>query len=212
MVEKCPIWIIGCGEHARVIRDAIPEQYHFAGFIISHEEKAEQSIGEEEFLEKILTPTRVIIGIGDNYLRDQVFQRLSVQRFVKWETIVHPSSTISRHAALGPGTFVSAGAIINTGARIGKNVIINTGAIIEHDCVVEDSASVAPRACLGGGAQIGARSAVSIGATIRHGISIGADTVIGAGAVVLRDIPDGVVAHGIPANIRRKRTPSEKYL
>jgi acetyltransferase-like isoleucine patch superfamily enzyme len=36
------------------------------------------------------------------------------------------------------------------------------------------------------------------------GIQIGARAIIGAGAVVVRDIPNGVVAYGTPARVIRK--------
>jgi maltose O-acetyltransferase len=35
-------------------------------------------------------------------------------------------------------------------------------------------------------------------------VSIGQDTVVGAGAVVTRDLPAGVVAAGVPARVRRE--------
>ena len=42
------------------------------------------------------------------------------------------------------------------------------------------------------------------GAIVCPGVSIGADTVVGAGAVVLRDLPAGVVAGGVPARVLRE--------
>ncbi len=41
------------------------------------------------------------------------------------------------------------------------------------------------------------------GAIVLPGVTIGADTVVGAGAVVTRDLPAGVVAVGNPARIVR---------
>jgi acetyltransferase-like isoleucine patch superfamily enzyme len=40
------------------------------------------------------------------------------------------------------------------------------------------------------------------------GVRIGRDVVVGAGAVVTEDLPDGVVAVGVPARVVRKRDPS----
>ena len=45
-----------------------------------------------------------------------------------------------------------------------------------------------------------------------HEVTIGADTVVGAGAVVLGDLPDRVVAFGVPARVVRDREPGEPYL
>jgi maltose O-acetyltransferase len=42
------------------------------------------------------------------------------------------------------------------------------------------------------------------GVIVCPGVSIGRDTVVGAGAVVTRDLPDGVVAAGVPARVLRE--------
>ena len=42
------------------------------------------------------------------------------------------------------------------------------------------------------------------------GVTIGSNTVIGAGSVVNRDIPDGVVAVGNPCRVLRKITEEDK--
>ena len=52
------------------------------------------------------------------------------------------------------------------------------------------------------------------GVSIIGGVTIGKDSVIGAGSVVTRDIPEGVVAVGNPCRVIRKITPEdrEKYI
>jgi len=51
---------------------------------------------------------------------------------------------------------------------------------------------------------IGNRVWIGAGAIIMPGVTIGDDTVIGAGSVVTRDIPSGVVAVGNPCRVMRK--------
>lgn len=53
---------------------------------------------------------------------------------------------------------------------------------------------------------IGSNVWIGGGAIICPGVSIGDDTVIGAGSVVTKDIPAGVVAYGNPARVARKIT------
>ena len=55
-------------------------------------------------------------------------------------------------------------------------------------------------------------TALGVGANVVHGTTIGADTVIGAGTLVLDDVPDRVVAYGVPAHVARERRPGEPYL
>lgn len=40
---------------------------------------------------------------------------------------------------------------------------------------------------------------LGVGAVVRQGVVIGSEAIIGAGAVVVSDIPSGVTAIGIPA-------------
>ena len=58
---------------------------------------------------------------------------------------------------------------------------------------------------IGEGAWIGA------GAVILPGVTVGKWSVIGAGSVVTRDIPDGVVAYGNPCRVARKISKRDRY-
>jgi acetyltransferase-like isoleucine patch superfamily enzyme len=48
-----------------------------------------------------------------------------------------------------------------------------------------------------------------VGATLRARIVVGAGSIVGAGAVVVSDLPDGVVAYGVPARVARAVRPGE---
>jgi acetyltransferase-like isoleucine patch superfamily enzyme len=60
--------------------------------------------------------------------------------------------------------------------------------------------------------RLGRATAIGIGASVIHEVTIGADTVVGAGAVVVGDLPERVVAYGVPARVVRSREPGEPYL
>ncbi|MGE4416361.1 MAG: acetyltransferase, partial [Marinobacterium sp.] len=86
-------------------------------------------------------------------------------------------------------------------ACIGKGVILNTGCSIDHDCTIGDCAHISPGARLAGGVKVGMQSWVGIGASVKQLINIGHQVTVGAGAVVLVDLPDGVTAVGVPAKL-----------
>jgi UDP-N-acetylbacillosamine N-acetyltransferase len=88
---------------------------------------------------------------------------------------------------------------------VGEGVIVNSGAVVEHDVEVGEYAHVAPNATMGGGSSLGAFSHLGIGASVLPRVHIGDRTVVGAGAVVVKNLPDEVVAIGVPARIHRQR-------
>jgi acetyltransferase-like isoleucine patch superfamily enzyme len=104
------------------------------------------------------------------------------------------------------------GAVIGAYAEIGHFCVVNSSASLDHESHMQDFSSMAPGAITGGGVRIGRRSAISIGAIIKHGVEIGDDVVIGAGSYVHESVPDGSVAFGTPATIRRSRSAGDPYL
>jgi sugar O-acyltransferase (sialic acid O-acetyltransferase NeuD family) len=114
-------------------------------------------------------------------------------------TIVHPDASVSDHAQVGSGSVVCAGAVIAIGAVLGKGCIVNHGAMVDHDCRVGDGAHLCPGTCLAGNVTVGNRAWVGIGAVAKQGVNIGADSVVGAGAVVIADVPAGKTHVGVPA-------------
>jgi acetyltransferase EpsM len=63
---------------------------------------------------------------------------------------------------------------------------------------------VSPGAQLGGNVYVGEGAHIGIGASIKPGVKIGKWSVVGAGAVVVNDVPDGVTVVGVPAKILNK--------
>ena len=113
--------------------------------------------------------------------------------------IAHPKSSVSRHAVLGAGTVVFAGAAVNFSAKLGRAVIVNTGATIDHDCEIADGVHIAPGAHLAGDVCVGALSWIGVGASVKQAMTIGEAVMVGAGAAIVSDLPDGIIAVGVPA-------------
>lgn len=146
----------------------------------------------------------VALGIGDNAVRKRVLERCRAAG-ASLVTAVHPRAVVAASASLGEGTVVMANAVINPDATVGAGAIINSGAIVEHDCVVGDFAHLSPNAALGGGARVGDLAHVGLCAAVLPLRSVGARSIVGAGGVVTRDLPEDVVAAGVPARVLRSR-------
>ncbi|MDB4945214.1 MAG: hypothetical protein JWP97_4748 [Labilithrix sp.] len=114
-------------------------------------------------------------------------------------TLAHSTAFIDDDVELGVGCQIMAGAVICTEARIGRHCIVNTRASIDHESVLADGCEVAPGATLCGLVQMHVNAWVCAGATVLPRITIGEDAIVGAGAVVHRDVSAGVTVVGVPA-------------
>lgn len=210
------IVIFGTAGHARVVGDIVRRagKYQLRAFLgedVGREIDGYPVLSEHSLSE--LGITRGIVGVGDNWKRLRVVERV-MERFPGFEFVsaIHPSSPVATGVVVKKGSVVMAGAILNSGACIGEHCVINTAASIDHDTQIDDFASVNPGAVLGGNVYVGPFSAIGLGAKVIQGTTIGEHSVIGAGSAVVCDIPDRVVAFGHPCQVKRQREPGPYLL
>lgn len=216
--RRLQVVLFGASEHARVIADVAQRAGCDVAALVD-EDHAKRGIDGVPILHDAREAVQQYgsaywcVSIGDNYTREAVVVRLrEVGPSLRFATLIHPGAIVAHDARIGEGTVVMAGAVINPGTVVGSHCIVNTGACLDHDNRLEDFCSVAPGVATGGKVSIGRGAAVCIGACIQHGIVIGEHTVIGAGSVVLSDVPASCVAFGVPCKVVRSRQPSDRYL
>lgn len=141
-----------------------------------------------------------IVAVGDNRARQRIANSLASNK-VSFVQAIDPTSVISPSAVIAEGVMVLANATINSEANVGEHAIVNTGSIIEHDCQIGPYCHIAPGSKLGGGVRVGEGTLVGIGSTVLPRVTIGAWCTIGAGTVVLNDVPDGSVVVGVPGRV-----------
>lgn len=196
--------VLGAGGHGRVVADCA-ERLGWSQIAFFDDNPDAEKPGPWELagtgadlLASVMDFDAFIVGIGNNRIRLERQQAL-VAAGGRVATLIHPAATVSRHAVIGAGSVVFAGAVVNPGAAVGLACILNTGCGIDHDDRLADGVHVSPGAHLGGGVSVGEASWIGLGASVREGISIGRDVRAGAGAVVVRNIADGLTVVGNPA-------------
>ncbi len=217
------IVLFGAGNQAHYTIDIIEKEnkYNIVGIIDSiHEIGSERFgykiLGRQDDLLNLIDRYDIeggIISIGDNWSRYYVYQQIikSVPDFT-FVNAIHPSVVIGNTTKLGVGIVAMAGCIFNPKAVIGNFTFFATGAQVEHDNIINDFASISAGSITGGYVTLGKFSALTLGVTVLDRISIGENTVVGAGSLVLKSLPDDVLAYGSPASIIRSRTKGEKFL
>lgn len=199
------LYLIGAGGHAKVVLDALLSSGTPA-YDVRVRDGAQQLQGQQLLGYSIEVPAVAAemggqffhLAIGNGQARRRLFAELLGMK-ARPLSIVHATSSISRFARIGDGSFVASQSVVAASASVGRSVIINHGAIVDHDCTVGDFSHIAPNAVLGGCVAVGAGVLVGAGAKILPGVSVGDDAVIGAGAVVTANVNAGETWVGVPA-------------
>jgi acetyltransferase-like isoleucine patch superfamily enzyme len=116
-----------------------------------------------------------------------------VRRQIAAKAPVHLSA-YRRGVVVFPGAQHSGDALIGDHSHVGWN------AVISHGCVVGSFVNICPGAVLAGEVTVEDDVFIGANATVIHGgITIGQGAIVGAGAVVIDNVPPGAVVAGVPA-------------
>ncbi|MDX1408218.1 MAG: hypothetical protein R3330_08795 [Saprospiraceae bacterium] len=147
---------------------------------------------------------KILASIGK--ARYAIYRHFETQHGIgaeQYQTLVHPAAVIGAEVSLGHGVHVGPGATIAPYASLGDFCVVNRQASVGHHSHLDAYVCLNPGVTLAGVCTLGAHVTVGAGATIIDQIRIGSHSMIGAGSVVTREIPEKVVAYGVPARVVR---------
>lgn len=203
------VLVVGTGDHARVIADALRAAGHQVAAFVEPDADGVTSVDGEPGT-SVLTGLEeggwlteragasFVVAIGANAIRRRMHDRCVALGLLP-VAVVHPTAVLLGGARIDPGAQVCAGAVIGVAAHVGADAIVNTAASIDHDVAIGAHAFVGPGARLAGRVSVGEEAHVGIGAVVREGITIGAGALVAAGAVVVEDVAPGARVAGVPA-------------
>ena len=208
--------IYGTGGFAREVHQIVEDsnaqeqRWNFLGWI----DDDARSVGREVHGMSVLggadwladhAQVGVLVGVGATPSRWRIVRSIRERSANPFPTLVHPLAWLGNRIGLGEGTVVCAGSLLTTDLTVGSHTILNLDCTVGHDAVLGDFVTVAPSVNISGNVAIEIGCDLGTGATLIQGISIGHWTTVGAGAVVVRDLPANVTAVGVPAQAIKER-------
>ena len=139
-----------------------------------------------------------LVNVKQAYERIQKLHRLGVPE-EKFATLKHPTAVVSRNVELGYGVILMPGVIISPDVTIGHHTQLYANSFVGHNttvgsyCFIANNASVGGRIVVEDGVHIGSNS------SIIERITLGKWSLVGLGAVVLKDVEPFTKVAGNPA-------------
>lgn len=170
------------------------------GYEIGYEVHGLKILGGIKELNGWKTPLAVTVAIGIPSVKRTILNSIH-NDMIEYPTLIHPTVIIGDmdYVKIGKGCIICAYSVITCDVEIGDFVIMNLECTLGHDTVVKDYCAFMPACNISGECLIGESVYCGTGVKIINQISIGAQTVVGAGAVVVKSLPAGCTAVGTPA-------------
>jgi UDP-perosamine 4-acetyltransferase len=139
--------------------------------------------------------------IGDLQQRHKLFEKCRLLGY-QLVNVIDPSVLMASDVRLGEGIFISYGTILLTNVAVGDFTLVGTGVRILHDTVIGQNCVIGGGTTIGSSAIIGRNVSFGVGACVAsNGKRIGNNVRVGAGSVILSDVPDNAFVLGNPARV-----------
>lgn len=144
-------------------------------------------------------PNEVFLcALGNPGLRAALRRRFE-ERGARFTRLIHESVIIGRDVQLDAGVILCPRVVLTTDLHIGQNTALNVASAVGHDARIGEDCQISSFCDITGWVRVGDRVLLGSGARLIPGRQVGNDAVVGAGAVVVRDVPEAVTVFGNPA-------------
>ena len=208
-----PLIILGAGSCGRTALSIAMPQWHHCEFL--DDARQGQTINgawvvgpvEDAFLSTTDEQLAYVVAFGNQNMRERrdVFARLRKAKPIA--TLIHPSVYRGHGTSVGTGSIVSPGCIMQPDASIGDNCFVCGNVNVDHDTHVGANACIGPGCVFCGNVTVDDDVTFGAGMIVLPGHKIGRGVIIGAGAVVTKDVAPFAVVAGNPARIIGQKEP-----
>ncbi|MGV0936472.1 acetyltransferase [Empedobacter falsenii] len=200
--------IVGAGTYGQVYAAYLKDEYQIIGFIDDDLSLRDTEInnikvlGDFEYLiNNIDKSTNIFIPIGNNKVRSNLLKKV-IQLGFKTPNFIHENTIIDSSVKIGKCVYILPGTQIMPLTVIKDFVLISMGVNIAHHTIIEKGCFFSQGSNIGASIHFKKNVFCGIAATVMTGVkSIGEEALIGAGAVIIKDIPDGATVVGNPGRI-----------
>lgn len=170
------------------------------GYDIGYETHGLKNLGGVKELNEWKTPLAVTIAIGTPRIKRAILNNIN-NPLIEYPTLIHPSVIIGDkdYVKIGKGCIICAYSVITCDVEIDDFVILNLACTLGHDTIVRKHCAFMPTCNISGECVIEEGVYCGTGVKIINQTSIGAETIVGAGAVVVKPLPAKCTAVGAPA-------------
>lgn len=200
------IAIYGAGGFGREVKMLIDQigKYEFIGYFDDSVVKGSKINGSvilggikelNAYPEKIL----LVLAFANPNQKAKLIESITNSN-ISHPILIHPSCIIGNNMnKIGEGSIICASTIITVNVDIGSHVILNLGCTVGHDTRIGSYSSFMPAVHISGEVEISDRVYCGTGVNIINQIKIGEGTIVGAGALVHKNLPPNCTAVGFPA-------------
>lgn len=199
------LYIVGTGGFARevlcLLKDIYPDSTlrSWVHFLVPTGEGVEETLmGIDVVTEELFNPkeAQVIVAVGDSHLRKKIVAKFGTS--VSYPTLIHPKASVSEWVDLEEGCLITAGVALTCNIKIGAHSHLNLNTTVGHDCNIGEYFTAAPGVNISGDCIFGSCVNLGTNASIKQGIEISSNVIIGMGGAVVKNIPEPGTYIGVP--------------
>ena len=190
--------IFGAGDIARLAHHYFTHDspHEVAGFVVdrafrSGDEFLGLPFADAENVTQRFPPGEYAMFVAISYAKMNGVraEKYTAMKAAGYQLLSYVSSRCSYLSATPPGDncFILEDNTIQPFVRIGNNVTLWSGNHIGHDSTIEDHCFITSHVVVSGHVRVGTRSFIGVNATLRNSITIAPQTLIGAGAIIMKD-------------------------